>query len=147
MVGLPIFLWHRKREIYGWVLSYNPLLLQQCSEDVFPMLQASSVQPLFLAHAIILLAAMGKTFLQTSSRQWLNATVYICLYDKRWEGFACTGGWLPFFGKIFSPCLYLNMYLWSIYEVLAYWKGFKTLLFLLGPCPFIRIYFWKIKYR
>lgn len=45
----------------GGFLSYSPLLLQQWSEDVFPTLQASSTQPLFLAHAIILLTVvMGK---------------------------------------------------------------------------------------
>lgn len=56
--------------IFGWVLSYNPLLLlQQWSEDVFPMLLASSSLLIFLAHAIILpTVVMGKTLLQSGSR-------------------------------------------------------------------------------
>lgn len=57
--------------IFGWVLSYNPLLLllQQWSEDVFPMLLASFSLLIFLAHAVILpTVVMGKTLLQTGSR-------------------------------------------------------------------------------
>lgn len=109
MIDLPIFLLHKECEIYGWVLLYNPLLVPQCSEDAFPMLQASSAQPLFLAHATVLLAVRGKPFLQPSSRQWLNATVCIRLHDKRWKSFAYTSGQLPFFRKIFPPWLYLNI--------------------------------------
>lgn len=114
MIGLPIFLLHKECEIYGWVLLYNPLLLQQCSEDVFPMLQAISAQPLFLAHAIILLAVMRKTFLQTSSRQWLNAMVCIWLYDKRWEH-AQVASYLR--KDLFSMLIAEHH---RIYEVLAY---------------------------
>lgn len=61
MIGLPVFLLH-KCEISVWILSYHSLLLQQCSDDIFPMLQANSAQPLFLVLAIILLVVMGKPF-------------------------------------------------------------------------------------